>query len=368
MAASRLKSIHVSFRRKHPQLIYRFHEPVNIDGKMKIRHDETLHNLLSDNPEHRKLVNDIANRKRALVVARAKGVEDLIPGASSGMKFETFIKLFLTHRKGEVLAERRSQKTLDKDMETFKRWIEVMGSNYTVDLVNRRMVIKFRDILQSRRKKDGKFLSAGYINGYLRHLSAAWRWGYENEYVKENPFRMVSRVPENKKMKRIRVLEPDQVQAFRSWLARRPGWHLNAFNFALWTGCRVGEVFNAKHDDVHFKRVISGGDWQQRPFLAVPFKGRFRLVPLSERVLAIIESQRTAAADPGYLERFMTRTADGQQARIQQGYIFFEPTRPDSIKQMMTRASDGLKIKRSFHDLRHTFATEYLIRVFRETG
>lgn len=365
-----IKNITVSFSRPRIRLIYTFSEPVSVGGKMKVRHDETLSQLKSNNPEHRKLAQQIADRKLAQVVARAQGMPDLIPGAGDAMRFDSFRTRYLERCQAAAMTERRSWRTYHKDVETLRRWVEVMGDDYTLNRVDRKMVLAFRDKMMARRKANGNPLAPGYINGYLRHLSAAWNWALENEYVNNNPFKQVSKVPERRHLHRIKVLDGDQVQAFRSWLARRPPWHLNAFNFALWTGCRPGEVYQAKHQDIQHKRVISGGDWVTMPFLAVPFKGRFRLVPLSDRVVGIVEAQAAAAGDlENYLEGFMTlKDRDTQRARAQQGLIFFEPARMDTMRQVLVRAAKALNTPASFHVLRHTFATEYLLRVFRETA
>lgn len=201
---------------------------------------------------------------RALIRAMEKALLEGKLAELSSIKrtsLKEFSEIYEKEREGHA-----SPETIKKDNLSFRLLAEVISSSTPVQAVN---IKKFVDTWRTTHPKT----TAITINGYLRHLKAAFKWGVSEGIITKTP-----RIKMLKEAGRLpRVLLPDQI---KSIMDKSPDDERRFYTFLLWTGCRRSEALNITWDRINLDRqtakVIGKGNKE-------------RMVPLHEEVVKMLE-------------------------------------------------------------------------------
>jgi site-specific recombinase XerD len=204
-----------------------------------------------------------------------------------------------------------------------------------------------RDVLYAnnpRAKRPGK-LSSAYIQGVARTLRAFASWLHLDGYTKVNVLKILK--PPRIQQKVVEVLTDDEVARLVAVIARDDAF--GARDFALiWmmldSGLRAAEVCGLHVEDAHFAQG----------YLKVLGKGnKERLVPIG---------RNTQDALLRWRDRFRPRFE-----YVESPFLFLSsggrPLTVASLEEIVRRLGERANVKRVHcHLLRHTFATNYLVR------
>ena len=194
------------------------------------------------------------------------------------------------------------------------------------------------------KNKEG-VLSSSYIQGFARALRAFSSWLYEDGYTDTNVLRVVK--PPKIQQKVVEVLKDEEVGQLLAVFDRTQT--LGARDYAivftlLDCGLRASELCELTLDDAHidegYLKVLGKGNKQ-------------RLVPIGRACQDALFRWR---------ERYRPLLEDRPSA-----YLFLsregKPLTVDSLEELIDRAAKKAGIPRLHcHLLRHTFATNYLVK------
>lgn len=194
------------------------------------------------------------------------------------------------------------------------------------------------------RNKQGP-LSTSYIQGFARALRAFSTWLHAEGYTDYNVLKSLK--PPRIQRKVIEVLNENEIALILSHFDQDDAF--GARNYAIiWTmldcGLRASELCGLCVDDAHI----------DQGYLKVSGKGnKERLVPIGGRTQTILVRWR---------DFFRPQFLVGGSS-----YLFLgatgHPLTPSSLETMMKRVGRAVGVSRLHsHLLRHTFATNYLVR------
>jgi site-specific recombinase XerD len=219
-----------------------------------------------------------------------------------------FTEWYLRERKGTV-----SRETLKKDALSLKLLAEVIPPPTLIQSVD---ISKFKKIWKQTHPET----TTTTINGYLRHIKAALRYGVSEKVISDAPkvkfYKAAEALP--------RVLTPEQIKAI---FAKADPSDLMFYQFLLWTGCRRSEALNLLWTDVHLDKQVC----------RVTGKGsRERIVPLHQ---SVIDTLLPAKKDIGKV---------------------FKQYFKDTWSKRFHLLAKSCGIDARLHDLRHSAATYML--------
>ncbi|MEN6508630.1 MAG: tyrosine-type recombinase/integrase, partial [Smithella sp.] len=237
------------------------------------------------------------------------------------INLESFSKLTLVDFKQKYIDSRCSLiavETIKKDKLSLKLLIEAIG-NVQIRTVTRQKIDDFKRICLTRSA------SQITINGYLRHIKAAFRWALDEEYISKVP--VIKMFPKDNDEK-LRILSPEEIKKvlrFAFKLNRDLG---RRFFVHLYTGARRRELAGLRWQDIDF----------QKKEVTLTGKGnKTRIVPLLVQVEKILLPFKK---DVG---------------------LVFDYCHPDTVSHWFKSVVKTAGIDARLHDLRHTFAT-YLLK------
>lgn len=244
---------------------------------------------------------------RAMEKARLEGKLASLSGVKR-ISLKEFAEIYEKERDGHA-----SPETIKKDRLSFRLLSEVIPSSTPVQAAN---IKKFVDTWRATHPKT----TTTTINGYLRHLKAAFKWGLSEGLMDKAP--KIKMLKEAGKIPR--VLLPNQINAI---FEKCPDDDRRFYTFLLWTGCRRSEALNLTWENVNLERQTA----------RVTGKGsKERIVPLHESLIHQLE-----------------------QSRRDIGKVFKQYYRDTWSKRFHNTAlSCGIKAR--LHDLRHSAATYML--------
>ncbi len=208
--------------------------------------------------------------------------------------------------------------------ETADKLLDILG-----DIDIRRL-----DDVLVEKKVMGYFL-ANYSMGSVRHhlinlrkmLNVAIKWGY----VQKNPFSgrvpgPVNDVP--------RYFRDDEIEVIREYFSdpRHPKWQVDFVFLAINTGLRRKELLRLKwpdHVDLGKEQVMPYGK-----------NDKSRMVPLNYEALRILKNRLRHIKNPK---------------------VFWEIKNESAVSSMWRRFQMKTKINGRFHDLRHTYASYFVM-------
>jgi len=217
--------------------------------------------------------------------------------------------------------------------QALKWWRDRYGARRLLDL-GPEVVSGAKQELSSGGKRGGVPRSAATVNRYLAALSVAFGYGRkELRWVRENPVRDVSRLPEPKG--RTRFLTPSERTALLKACEPSPDLQ-DLVVLALTTAARAGELLGLTWPDVNLERA--------RAVARDTKNGETRVLPLHGPALEILRRRSKARAADSDLV-FPHKNKDAHQ-------WYSRPFRAAVEKAEIPDFR--------FHDLRHTAAT-YLL-------
>ena len=171
-------------------------------------------------------------------------------------------------------------------------------------------------------------------NRYRALISLCYRQGIRNNRIKVNPARAVSQRAENNG--RIRFLRPDEEARIRQVMEAEYGQQLPAFDLALNTGMRAGELFPLTWDMVDLDR--------RQITIPTTKNGTVGHVNLNDEATTALTAARTnSLGSPYVFENYR-----GQRQCVQHRWF----------NDVLAKA----KVKGfRWHDLRHTFCSRLVM-------
>jgi integrase len=175
-----------------------------------------------------------------------------------------------------------------------------------------------------------KEVSHATINRALAVLKSMYNRAIDWQKISNNPVKSVKLFKENNH--RLRYLEKEEI---RRLLNNCSGHTKDIVLFALFTGCRKGEILNLKWTDCDFRRELIR--------LTKTKNSEVRTIPMSAQVKSVLIKRRKHPSSP-----YIFCKADGTPyGDIKTG--FWTAVRKSGI------------INFRFHDLRHTFASHLVM-------
>jgi site-specific recombinase XerD len=206
-----------------------------------------------------------------------------------------------------------SRKTHEADELALRLFMDVTG-DISLDSIRKSHISEFKAASISRGLKPVS------VNSYLRHIRAALSYAKANDFMANDPpavkyFKLGSKLP--------RVIPPDDLELIKAMAKGIKPEMYRIIQFALYTGSRRTEIFNARYEH------ITNGD------ITIYGKGnKERLIPLVGKAREVLTDQ-----DIGKI---------------------FAYEHPSTISNYYRRITRSCGVKSRFHDLRHTSATQML--------
>ncbi len=270
------------------------------------------------------------------------------------IKLEKFAQDYLTYREREVELGNLSKATLETDYYALLSFLKFVGKKFFIDRIDDNLIKEYQKHLL---KEDGK--KEFTVNTYHKHLKSAFSYALEKNYIQANYFKKVS-ILQTKIVKRIHTDE--EINLIRDELSNQlQRWKLDTFNLSLWTGARRGELFKLKKEDLVFIKVQS----QSFPFLQLHGKGsNIRNIPLGPKAFDLINERIKILSDADKI-RELVRLGNHScfpyyYKRAENGYLFFEINRDDSISKSFKKTLKKLGIESKFHNNRKSYGS-YLL-------
>lgn len=250
--------------------------------------------------------------------------------------------------RGELPPELDTKRTFGAAVKVWLKMLEDSGSASFVDYdqrVTNRVLPKFEHVpLVDIRKNDviawrdelGKEVTALTVNTILGTLSSAFAFFIGRDWIEENPCHGVKRLkPDPKVFPWLQSTE-----AITRLLAELPMKWRTLVAFLVGTGCRLDEALLCHWNDVDLEhRLVT---------LRKTKAGKVRRVPLFDSVLAVLKEMKVARGDSASL------WPGGSP-----GKKLAQPSIRKPFKRACERA--GLPSELRLHDLRHTFASLFLV-------
>jgi integrase/recombinase XerC/integrase/recombinase XerD len=252
-------------------------------------------------------------------------------------------------------AEGKSPKTIKWYSDNLRRFHDYLKSRHLPDSPDRIDIRLLREytlyVLKQRRFTGHPFtpiqtdpLSSSTVHGHVRTLRAFFSWLVKEGLAEINVARDLKPPKVTKKV--VTTLSDEEIQAIlRTFHPSIPSDARNQtiFMLLLDTGMRIGELINAKSEDVHMNEG----------FIKVNGKGnRERMVPIGSSAQRILQR---------YMFRYRSKPAN---ATIDNVFLTSEgsPLSENSVKLMFARLAKRSGVSRLHaHLCRHTFATRFLI-------
>ena len=229
---------------------------------------------------------------------------------------EDFQKEYIAYREG---LKDLSIETIKKDNLSLKLLFDASGNN----LLPLTDFEKFKNVCLTRG------VSKITINGYLRHLKTAFKWGVEKTYLKKLPkISMYKRLKKSEYELFERILEPDEIKNFLRKAYKRSRHFGDYCLVTLWTGGRRRESLSLEYQKVDFKNTR----------LTLTGKTGSRTIPMLRPVKIVLERNKK---DIG---------------RVFPGW------HPDTVSHwVQVSLKEAGIVNHRLHDLRHSCAT-YLLK------
>ncbi len=202
-----------------------------------------------------------------------------------------------------------SEKTLRSDELAFNLLKDALG-DIPLKLVDKEAIRRFKEITLARVKPTS-------VNSYLRHIKSGLNWAKEEGYI--------DKVPTTKMYKTgktlTRYLSREEVETIRSYALEHNPEMYRVIQFALFTGCRRGEIVRARYEHIQGK--------------AIRIKGKGD----KERIIPLLPDALKEQQDIGKIFRY---------------------SHVSTISNYFRKIARACGIQCRFHDLRHAAGTQML--------
>jgi integrase len=191
---------------------------------------------------------------------------------------------------------------------------------------------------------SGRGLSASSVRNSIMALRALYAWARPRGLAFQQPCDGV-RLPGGEE-RRMRVVSPDEAALL---VGAVTGHDRTAFALACYAGLRAGELLALDWDDVDLERRIirveRAWDHGSREFIAPKSKAAYRIIPITERLWAVLSEHRETLGSSGLL--LPARRGDRSRPMGHSALV------KRLKKRWRTVGLESLKL----HEGRHTFAS-----------
>jgi len=233
------------------------------------------------------------------------------------INLDSFQRISLADFRTAYLADRDgiSEWTIKKDALSLKLLADVIGGNIQLRAITDQSVKEFKRACRARGA------TTTTINGYLRHIRAAFSWAVGEQYLKSRPKIDFYKKAEEKP----RVLAPGEIKRIlRAAFKRNHNLGLRFF-IHLYTGARRRELCELTWQNMDFEADT----------ITLTGKGKTRTIPMVKAIKLILKDRR----DIG---------------------LVFDDLHRDTVSHRFHDVVESCGIVARLHDLRHTCAT-YLL-------
>jgi site-specific recombinase XerD len=249
---------------------------------------------------------------------------------------------------------KRSPATLYGYRQVFKMFIKLLPS-VTLENVTTETVKEFFRLLETRKRQVGKkFICTGIkpatAHTYRNKLSVFFDWLVIRKHVKENPFKFmpIPRIEPDT----IKYLRKDKIERIYAGINFNINWPNNfirkrndiIISLCLCCGLRRKEMLGLSLNDIGLKRKVLA----VRPKVSKTRRGRE--IPINsfllQRLIDYLEERRKYNYKTHYL--VMSGAKDNQLT-------------VHGLKHIITKLVDETGVRFYLHQMRHTFAVNYLL-------
>jgi len=194
--------------------------------------------------------------------AKLKALDYLTP---KGPLLMEVLDAWLFHNKNKSPAYRH-------DVKRFWVPFSEYFDNKPANKLTRQDVLNYKAYLERRVKQSGrgkgiKELSGTHIGIQFRTLKAVWNWATKMDII--NPGQDVFKYVEIPKANnRTEFLSSDEITKLLNSISNK--LHKAYIEFMLATGCRLGEIYNLKWEDINDTYLLFRGKTGKRPFPLLP--------------------------------------------------------------------------------------------------
>lgn len=267
---------------------------------------------------------------------------ELAPEHDQRRTFEVAARLWLT-----ALAAARS-----RSHEEYSGRVDLymLGTFKSVPIVEIRKtnVLAWRDGLAER-------MSAASVNSIMGTLSAAFSWFVGKDWIEHNPCVGVKRLKQDTKV--FPWLQ--STEAITRLLSECSPLVRNLVAVLVGTGMRLDEALHLRWDDIDFEHrliTVHRGRRGRQP-TGTTKSGKARRVPVFDSVLPVLREMKLARGASALLWPNTRRTRLGRPPAPDSAMSQSAVRKP--FKEAAARA--GLPKDLRVHDLRHTFASLFLV-------
>ena len=263
--------------------------------------------------------------------------------------------------RGELAPEHDQSKTYAV---ASKSWLEMLAAKGTrsaseyADRNETYLLPTFQDVpiveirkanILAWRDKLAERMSAASVNSIMGTLSAAFSWFADRDWIEANPCAGVRRLKQDSKV----FPWIQSSEAITRLLAECPAGIQSLVAVLVGTGMRIDEALHLRWDDIDLEhRLIT----VHRGTSGTTKSGKVRAVPLFDSVLAVIKSMKLARGTSALLWPSNQRMLLG---RRQDNKPMSQSVVRKAFKGAAARA--GFPKELRVHDLRHTFASLFLV-------
>ena len=238
--------------------------------------------------------------------------------------------------------------------------IPSIGEMKISDLTSRQIQRLLKDKLEDGRVDGKGGLSTRSVKYIYQTLHAALEQAVKERIVSHNVCEAVE-VPKKQEEKKLHTWNKDQINKFLT-TAKDMGRFYEVFYLALNTGMRKGELLGLKWEDVSIenkrinvtRQLVSGEEGLE--FKKVKTNSGNRVIPLTNKVVAFLKKLK--------IQQKENKLALGE-AYHDSDLVLCRENGKNIYPRALTRDYDPIIEKAGiprirFHDLRHTFATQFL--------
>lgn len=309
----------------------------------KIQQKKTVENVAKDSPKANTIEREM---KREIEREKARRETD-------GTNWESLLGLYGQHVHDEITAGRwcQSRGTSIDSMRSLHNWT----AHWFKEAAARISASDVTKLFHQMREKEVSDSSIAKLRGDIRKV---FEFGMLFDHIRglrHSPTAGVS-IKSRRRM-RTEILRDDEIKKFLSYARQyEPAWY-PIYAFAVYTGCRNGELYALKWSDIDFQgRMITVQRSYNKKFNEEKCTktGEWRHVSICEPLWIIVEelkrvhdhdAQRGACKNPGYVLPRPGLWTNGEQARKLRSFCEEIGITPIC-----------------FHTLRACFATELLKR------
>lgn len=268
--------------------------------------------------------------------------------------------------RGELAPEHDTRRTYES---ASKAWLEALAKAksrsheeyewrnrlYILPVLRNVPIVEIRKTnILAWRNELAEHMSASSVNSIFGTLSAAFAWFADRDWIEYNPCAGIKRLKQDSRV----FPWIDSTEAITRLLGECPPSIRTIVAVLVGTGMRIDEALHLQWDDIDLEHrliTVHRGRKGQRP-TGTTKSGKARRIPIFDSVLVVLKQMKLARGSSALLWPSTQRILLGRRQDhkpMSQSFV------RDAFKAAAKRA--GLSAELRVHDLRHTFASLFLV-------